>query len=88
MSVTGHYRVHGVRRAVLVIVAPMGAEPELVADGETGFLCPELADMVEAVNRLREISPTPCRSRLAGNFTDEVMVEGYETIFEQVLAGR
>jgi glycosyltransferase involved in cell wall biosynthesis len=66
----------------------MGAAPELVAHGETGLLCPELADMVEAVNRLGEISPAACRTRVAANFTDEVMVESYETIFKQVLAGR
>ena len=71
-----------------VIVPPMGAAPELVADGETGFLCPEFADMVDAVDRLGEISPAACRARVAENFTDEVMVEGYERIFEQVLAGR
>jgi glycosyltransferase involved in cell wall biosynthesis len=71
-----------------VIVPPMGAAPELVVDGETGFLRQDLDEMVECVARLGEISPAACRQRVADNFTAEVMVSGYEKVFEQVLAGR
>ena len=71
-----------------VIVPPMGAAPELVVDGQTGFLRAELDDMVECVGRLGEIDPTACRARVADNFTAEVMVEGYEKIFEKVVANR
>jgi glycosyltransferase involved in cell wall biosynthesis len=70
-----------------VIVPPMGAAPELVVDGETGFIRTEIDDMVAAVGRLGEIAPAACRARVADNFTAEVMVSGYERIFEQVLAG-
>ena len=70
-----------------VIVPPMGAAPELVVDGVTGFLPTELDDMVDCVSRLEEISPAACRARVADNFTAEVMVSGYEKIFEQVVAG-
>ena len=68
-----------------VIVPPMGAAPELVVDGETGFLCSEVDEMVEAVGRLDKISPEACRARVADNFTAEVMVTGYEKVFQQVL---
>lgn len=71
-----------------VIVPPLGAAPELVVDGETGFIRPELDAMVDAVGHLDRISPEACRARVAENFTAEVMVEGYEKVFEQVLAGR
>lgn len=70
-----------------VIVPPMGAAPELVVDGETGFLRADVDDMVETVSRLGEISPAACRARVADKFTAEVMVTGYEKVFEQVLAG-
>jgi len=71
-----------------VIVPPLGAAPELVVDGETGFLRADVDDMVETVARLGEISPAACRARVADNFTAEVMVSGYEKVFEQVLSGR
>lgn len=70
-----------------VIVPPMGAAPELVVDGETGFICDGVDAMVDAVGRLPEISPAACRARVADNFTAEVMVAGYEKIFERVLGG-
>jgi glycosyltransferase involved in cell wall biosynthesis len=71
-----------------VIVPPMGAAPELVVDGETGFLRSDIDEMVECVARLKEISPEACRARVADNFTAEVMVSGYEDLFDQVIAGR
>ena len=71
-----------------VIVPPLGAAPELVVDGETGFVRPEPDAMVDAVGHLDEISPEACRARVAEKFTAEVMVEGYEKVFEQVLAGQ
>lgn len=71
-----------------VIVPPLGAAPELVVDGVTGFLREDIDDMVEAVGRLGELSPADCRARVADNFTAEVMVEGYERVFEQVVAAR
>jgi glycosyltransferase involved in cell wall biosynthesis len=71
-----------------VIVPPMGAAPELVVDGVSGFVRTDIDDMVEAVGRLGELSPAACRARVADNFSAEIMVSGYERIFEQVLAGR
>ncbi|MDQ6727748.1 MAG: glycosyltransferase family 4 protein [Actinomycetota bacterium] len=68
-----------------VIVPPMGAAPELVVDGVTGFIRTDIDEMVEAVGRLGELSPEACRARVADNFTAEVMVSGYEKVFEQVV---
>ena len=68
-----------------VIVPPMGAAPELVVHGETGFLCEDQDQMVAAVDRLGDIDPATCRARVADNFTADVMVAGYEKLFEQVL---
>jgi glycosyltransferase involved in cell wall biosynthesis len=71
-----------------VIVPPLGAAPELVVDGQSGFIRTGIEAMVEAVGHLGELSPADCRARVADNFTAEVMVSGYERIFEQVLARR
>ena len=70
-----------------VIVPPMGAAPELVVDGETGFLRSDIDEMAACVARLGEISPAACRARVADNFTAEVMVSGYEKVFERVVGG-
>ena len=70
-----------------VIGVPMGAAPELVVDGETGFLRSDIDEMAECVARLKAISPEACRARVADNFTAQTMVSGYEKVFERVLAG-
>lgn len=69
-----------------VIAVPMGAAPELVADGETGFLRSDIDELVECVAMLKGISPEACRARVADNFTAGTMVSGYEKVFERVVS--
>lgn len=69
-----------------VIVPPLGAAPELVVDGATGFVRSEIDEMVAAVGRLGELSPAACRARVADNFTADVMVSAYERIFDRVVS--
>lgn len=71
-----------------VLAMPGGAAPEVVADGETGFLTETADEMVEAVGRLDEISPTACRERVTEHFSADVMVSKTERILEKVAAGR
>ena len=44
-----------------VIAFPKGSVPEVVADGETGFLVEDENEMAAAVGRLGEIDPARCR---------------------------
>ncbi len=74
-----------------VIATPRGSVPEVVADGETGFVVsvenyPEEAARI-LHGRIREIDPRACRERVARLFSKEAMVAGYEVVFERVLAG-
>ena len=73
-----------------VIATPRGSVPEVIADGETGFVVsvenyPEEA--AAALQRLGEIDPRACRERVQRLFSKEAMVKGYERVFEKVLAG-
>jgi glycosyltransferase involved in cell wall biosynthesis len=70
-----------------VLAMPQGAAPEVVADGETGFLTKTVDDMVEAVGRLDDISPSACRERVNEHFSADVMVAKTERILEKVAAG-
>jgi glycosyltransferase involved in cell wall biosynthesis len=74
-----------------VLTTPRGAAPEVVADGETGFILevdrfPDLA--VAALNRLGEIDPAACRDRVRQRFSKEAMVAGYEEVFQRLLSAR
>jgi glycosyltransferase involved in cell wall biosynthesis len=72
-----------------VIATPRGSVPEVVVDGETGFVVsveryPEEA--AAALRRLGEIDPAACRARVEERFSGDAMVAGYEAVFERVLA--
>ncbi len=72
-----------------VIATPRGSVPEIIADGETGFIVPVddyPAQAAAALKRLSEISPQECRQRVADHFTKEKMVEGYERVFHSAIS--
>lgn len=70
-----------------VIAFRRGAAPELIVDGETGYLIDDgdVAGMVEAVNRIDRIDPRRCRLHVEDNFDNSRMVEGYLDLYERIL---
>jgi glycosyltransferase involved in cell wall biosynthesis len=64
-----------------------GSVPEVVADGETGFIVSSVEEMAAAVDRVGELDPQLMRARVKERFSAEAMVAGYEHIYQQVLAG-
>lgn len=70
-----------------VIAAPLGAVPEVVVDGRTGFLAADVAAAVAAVGRLGEIDRAHCRAHVEAHFSVERMVDGYLEVYRQVCAG-
>jgi glycosyltransferase involved in cell wall biosynthesis len=69
-----------------VLSLARGAVPEVVVDGETGFVRREAADLVPLVDRLGEIEPSACRAHVEENFGPERMVDGYEEAYRDCLA--
>lgn len=72
-----------------VIATPRGSVPEVIADGETGFIVPVETypeSAAEALKRLADIDPRACRERVDRLFSKEAMVAGYEKVFERAVA--
>lgn len=69
-----------------VVARPLGALPEVVADGETGFLRTSNEDLVSALKQILNgaIDPAACRARAEARFSIGAMVDGYEAIFERI----
>ena len=63
-----------------------GSVPEVVADGETGFIVESVQEMAAAVDRVGDLDPHVMRARVKEQFSAEAMVAGYERIYQQVLA--
>jgi glycosyltransferase involved in cell wall biosynthesis len=64
-----------------------GSVPEVVADGETGFIVESMDELVAAVDRVGELDPRAMRAWVEQRFSAEAMVNGYERAYERALAG-
>lgn len=67
-----------------VIARPVGAAPEVVVDGVTGFLRWDERGMAEAVRRSADLDPGVCRDHVESRFSARSMVAGYESVYRQV----
>jgi glycosyltransferase involved in cell wall biosynthesis len=64
-----------------------GSVPEVVVDGETGFVVASVEEMAAAVDRVGELDSQVLRARVKERFSAEAMVAGYERIYQHVLTG-
>lgn len=71
-----------------VIAMNLGSTSEVIAHEETGFLCRSVEDCLEALQRIPEIDRVKCRQHVEANFSVERMTDGYEAVYQQVLAER
>jgi glycosyltransferase involved in cell wall biosynthesis len=69
-----------------VIAFRHGSVPEIVDDGETGFICRTVDEAVAAVARLDTISRQRCREVFERRFTAARMARDYVRIYERRLA--
>jgi glycosyltransferase involved in cell wall biosynthesis len=67
-----------------VIAFPEGSAPELVIDGETGFLAADEREMAAAVGRLDEIDAARCRSSVRERFDVEAIGEAHERAYTEL----
>jgi len=70
-----------------VIGTRRGAVPEVVTDGETGFVCDDVNEMVGAVGRIGSLSRQACRQRCEDQFSARAIVDGYEQLYIRHASG-
>jgi glycosyltransferase involved in cell wall biosynthesis len=68
-----------------VLVYNHGSFPEIIEDGETGFLCAHVEDMVKAVEKLSSIDRARCRRSFEERFTAERMTNEYVRVYDQIV---
>ncbi len=68
-----------------VIAFKRGSAPEIVRDGETGFIVETPEQMIKAIKKVDDISPYTCREWVRDQFGVERMINGYEQIYESIL---
>jgi glycosyltransferase involved in cell wall biosynthesis len=70
-----------------VVAFGLGAIPEVVADGITGYVVDSVDHMTAAVKKVAEgaIDRTVCRNYVLEKFSVEQMANGYEAIYRKLL---
>ncbi len=69
-----------------VIAAPRGAAPEVVSQGETGFLAASREEFVAAMEAVDQIDPETCRRRVSSRFSAAAMVAAYLRLYGSLAA--
>lgn len=64
-----------------------GYLPEIIVDGQTGFLVETIDDAVNAVGRLGTLDPIRCRQNVEARFSAPVMAKGYEEVYRSLTGG-
>jgi glycosyltransferase involved in cell wall biosynthesis len=68
-----------------VITAPIGAAPEIVEDGVTGFVCATPRAMRGAIEAAQQIDRKRCREAVADRFSTDRMVRDYLDVYRTAI---
>jgi glycosyltransferase involved in cell wall biosynthesis len=77
----GMVQVEAMATGTPVVTLRRGSAPEVVTDGETGFIVDSIDQLPSALHRVSELDPTACRRRVEKNFDVCVMAAGYEELY-------
>lgn len=69
-----------------VVAFRRGSVPEVVIDGTTGFIVDTIEEMISAVGRIDSIDRANCHRHIEENFSIKKMIDGYETVYREILA--
>lgn len=69
-----------------VVAYNRGSSPEIITDGETGYIVDTLDEMVAAVKKIDKINRKKCRDHALTQFNAQRMTDGYEKIYRKVLS--
>lgn len=81
----GLFMVEAMACGTPVIALNNGSAPEVVKDGETGFVVNTLIEMADAVEKTRNIDRALCRKHVELKFDAPRMVDDYLKTYERIL---
>ena len=69
-----------------VIGTPRGSVPEVVIEGETGFVRDTVAGLAEAVGEVGQLDRADCRADCEARFSDRAIVDAYQELYRERIA--
>jgi glycosyltransferase involved in cell wall biosynthesis len=71
-----------------VIAMNLGSVPEVIAHGETGFVCDDYDQMADMIPQALKLNRQLCRKYVENKFSVAKMVTAYEAIYAQIIKDR
>ncbi len=68
-----------------VVAFDKGSVPEIIKNGETGYVVQDIEGMMDAVNSIHQIDRSKCREYALSTFNDKKMADGYEAVYKKIL---
>lgn len=68
-----------------VIAYPLGSMPEIITDGETGFLPTNIDEFLDCISKVGTLKRRRCRQEAENRFTSKRMVKEYIKVYDNVL---
>ena len=68
-----------------VIAFGRGSVPEVIANGKTGFIVDNSAEMILAIEKISQIKRSDCRKHVVDNFSIKKMIDGYDTVLRSIV---
>ncbi len=70
-----------------VIAFDRGSMPEIIRDGETGYIVDDIEGAINAVTAVRTIDRSVCRADVEKRFTSTRMARDYVRVYQKILNG-
>jgi glycosyltransferase involved in cell wall biosynthesis len=70
-----------------VLAYARGSMPELIKNGETGYLVQSEDEMIDGLQRLYAVDRARCRHWVRERFSVEQMIDGYERLYKSAARG-
>ena len=71
-----------------VIAMNLGSTSEVIAHGKTGFLCHNVDEFIQAIDKAAQLNRYACLEHVMNHFSVQRMTDGYEAVYQQILAER
>jgi glycosyltransferase involved in cell wall biosynthesis len=68
-----------------VIAIQMGSAAEVIVDGKTGFLCNNVEECINSIDKVSNLNRDVCRQYVEENFSVQQMTNGYEAVYQQII---
>lgn len=71
-----------------VIALNKGSMPEIIDSGKTGFVTESLDEVLQKLGDIPTIHREDCRTAIMERFTEDIMVDNYSKLFEEIISSK